>query len=496
MNADQPTAMIVLASEQLWPNIHGLVHWGEHLTHLYVYHTDDPHRSIEPARRLEALARALRPELTVHLPPRGLPMEPAAIHAQVRAWQAKLSGQRWLLNATGGTKLMTAGLLCSVGAPDCRVVYRELTTGNWFELHPATDGPGVRIEPIQVPADATDRIPVAELVKASWQKNKRDVNFAPPPCPLPVLELTRAWIASRGDWRAAFDHCGVLRERSSGFLFEQFIAAVLLELGVTNLVASVKHRGHEKETDLQEVDLVANYRGKLRIVDCKLASPEAGYRDRAVERITIQIRQAATTRRELGGQGAGLLLLRPNDMLSEDARDLAKEFGLTVLDQDDCRSLFTGLHRFLEVPGELPETLRRAEAELADAAERRWTNPMRPLRGGVRAAAGVSDQRAVIDLDAWMEAYGQSWFATRLGNVVDFQCDRPEDLRSERDWQRLLKQRFAHLGELSPLIVSRSGNTGRFRLRLKAGKFAALVADLEPCVGGPLFPSVARPARR
>src|SRR5262249_61628718 len=35
-----PTAMAVLASEQLWPNVHGLVHWNQSLAHLCVYHTD------------------------------------------------------------------------------------------------------------------------------------------------------------------------------------------------------------------------------------------------------------------------------------------------------------------------------------------------------------------------------------------------------------------------------------------------------------------------
>jgi len=51
----RPQAMVVLASEQLWPSIQGLVFWHEKrggLTHLFIYHTADEERSAGPARRL------------------------------------------------------------------------------------------------------------------------------------------------------------------------------------------------------------------------------------------------------------------------------------------------------------------------------------------------------------------------------------------------------------------------------------------------------------
>ena len=46
--------MILLASEQLWPNIHGLLHWHEcetGLTDLFIYHISDEQRSRQPAQR-------------------------------------------------------------------------------------------------------------------------------------------------------------------------------------------------------------------------------------------------------------------------------------------------------------------------------------------------------------------------------------------------------------------------------------------------------------
>ena len=64
--ARQPTAMVVLASEQLWPNLHGLVHWHGGLRHLCIYHTDDRTRSVEPARRLEGLCARLYPGIRTH----------------------------------------------------------------------------------------------------------------------------------------------------------------------------------------------------------------------------------------------------------------------------------------------------------------------------------------------------------------------------------------------------------------------------------------------
>ena len=52
MSGDTPTALVLLASEQLWPNIHSIEHWAKGLRRVLIYHTPDQFKSAEPARKL------------------------------------------------------------------------------------------------------------------------------------------------------------------------------------------------------------------------------------------------------------------------------------------------------------------------------------------------------------------------------------------------------------------------------------------------------------
>lgn len=99
------TGLIILASEQLWPNIYSIVHELESLQVLCVYCTDDDSRSIKPAQRLEQLCQESFPKLQVDLkiPPPGIKgIYPQEVRQQIHDWQAAYSVERWLLNATGG----------------------------------------------------------------------------------------------------------------------------------------------------------------------------------------------------------------------------------------------------------------------------------------------------------------------------------------------------------------------------------------------------------
>lgn len=52
---DKPCAMVILASEQLWPNIQGLVHWHRHeggIEDLLIYYTGDG-KPLAEKRRLD-----------------------------------------------------------------------------------------------------------------------------------------------------------------------------------------------------------------------------------------------------------------------------------------------------------------------------------------------------------------------------------------------------------------------------------------------------------
>jgi Holliday junction resolvase-like predicted endonuclease len=469
-----PTAMIVLASEQLWPNIHGLVHWLTRLRHLFICHTDDAKFSARPAQRLAALCGRLYPDIEVHLPDQPVSMLPDAVHAQLTAWIQGLPGQTWLINASGGTKPMYTGALRLVGIPGVTAVYRE-RAGEWYVLRPGLQG--VEYERIDVPAQDTDTVSVKDLVLAQWEEPGVDIQFGPDPQPLPLRELTRALVTTGWDWPAAFRQIGRPSGKKAGLLFEDYVAAGLLELGVRNLACNVVHSA--PPTNWQEIDLVANHGGSLVIIDCKLRSEEDEEAGDA-EAITSQIRQAAETRRDLGGLAASLLLLRPNRPFSTELRLLAKNCNLHVVDSSDARFLFSRLASFLKVRT-LPAPLQEAEAIL-QAAQRVFSRD----RPEVAALVALSRSRAVVELDQYMREHGQDWIAYRLGEQLHVRCSNPGKLLLT-ELQRRLDALFRAFADVLDLAHSNSRATCWFRLKIRPGQREPLTAFLEGNLGQSLL---------
>src|SRR5262249_39332036 len=194
---DWPTAMVVLASEQLWPNIHGLAYWGGNLRHLFICSTNDK-KSARPAECLEALCQEVWPTLRVHRLAAGIGMQPQEVHAQALRWRAEHPRQNWLLNVSGGTKLMHDGLLPLVGQEDTEVVYRELT-GVWYRFR---RGPILETELIDLPARVTDELPVVALIRGQWHMSGAEIEFGPESGPLDWRKGMAEGTRTRWDWRA------------------------------------------------------------------------------------------------------------------------------------------------------------------------------------------------------------------------------------------------------------------------------------------------------
>lgn len=63
------TSMIVIASEQIWPNLLGFLHWHKKLggiNHLFVYATESELKSLGPARRLKDLIASTYPKVMIY----------------------------------------------------------------------------------------------------------------------------------------------------------------------------------------------------------------------------------------------------------------------------------------------------------------------------------------------------------------------------------------------------------------------------------------------
>lgn len=403
--ASRSTAMVVLASEQLWPNIHGIVHWNQNsaLSHLCIYHTKND-KSQKPAERLQNLTKDLDEGIKVCSldPPGG--MQPEDVLAQIQKWQQEIPADHWVINATGGTKLMSAGAMEMAGKPRTQVVYRELES-KWFELQ-RIDGQ-LRSTPLEIPADITDVIPVEALVRAQWHPRGDDAIEKQSPKELPIVDLVRTGIEVDWNWREVFKKNGLPYKERSGILFERFVAGVLLELGIRQLMCNVVARGGAES--LHEIDLVGNHKGRVVIVDCKLRSEEDEEQGE-VEAITSQIRIASETRKQLGGLSAKLILLRPNRRLSDAQRVLAETCGLTVLDQREAPTLIKSLaEAFGE--NELPDSLRQAEEMVLKAQKEGGICPYCGVPPEHKAIAQSQCPVGVIHLERWKNLLGQDWTA-------------------------------------------------------------------------------------
>ncbi|GIW78263.1 MAG: hypothetical protein KatS3mg105_0070 [Gemmatales bacterium] len=469
-------AMIVLASEQLWPNIHGIVHWtktgpnNDGLSDLFIYYTDDEKRSARPARSLKVLCDKQFPTIRVHLPPQPMPITPEAVHDQIRLWQKQHPNQRWIINATGGLKLMFAGITDLVGTDNTDVVYRELS-GQWYRL--LRQSGAIVSEPIDVSADETDSIPVLTLVKAHWLPAEGTDWTGDPPKRIDVLRLTDAALR-KSSWRDAFAYSGESNHEQDGFLFEKFIAVVLLELGVENLRINSKLTSASGQVQ-HEIDLVANYKGRLRLLDVKLREDDDAS---GSGNITTQIRQAAATQKALGGLGAKILLVRPNREFTPDQRALAQAQGVDVLDRNDKWELFSCLARWLGIR-QLPEPLQDGENRLRAASKSgQWCAfEQKPRLVEELEESPANDggllEHTVVDLDAYNLALQQDWLAYLIDAVLHLRCRKPEHISAHRA-EMCLRNFLAPFGQVVSLNRSNTGTTLWCEFRPSSGRRAAL----------------------
>lgn len=484
----QPAAMVVFASEQLWPNIHGVVHWHDQvddvaLQHVFIYFTDS-RKSSEPARRLARFCHERYPDLNVHLPGEPLGQEPADVARQIRAWHAATPDLRWIINATGGLKLMFAGVVSVLGTAGMEVVYREFT--GWYRLEKR--GQEIVSQTLEIPSGETDEIPVIDLIKAQWQPAADQRINSETPSALNVAGLVGKGIEHGWKWKRMFRALGYDDSSGAGFLFEKFVAAALLELGVKQLQQNVELHDAGGQP-LQEVDLVANHGGRLLVLDCKIISKQ-GAKEKHVEPLTSQIRQGEATRESLGGRGAKLVLIRPGWTFTEGEQMLAAASGLDVIGPSRSWRLFTELAR-LAGCGALPPPLEQAEQKI-----RRWGEqtgapfPFIPSRRKGRSRKDGSFE-LVLNLDRQLlqmrQELGQDWDAFRVGSRVTFHAAKPDgaDLALIRS---AVAEAFADVGRKVERCTRSGERSVVFTLHLRPGVNAkALDKQLRPFVGRSLI---------
>lgn len=357
-----PINLVSLSSEQLWPTIHCLAYYGPRIQRLFLLHTNDELKSIAPARSIAKFASLWNPKISVVFPSDIIENSSTGVSKILNGWLNEFPRCEWVINASGGTKLMLLGVLDFANLQNVEVIYRDLTgkPGEiWQSVRRDEDFRFLKNTPLPINETATDLIPVEMLVKTIWSDNDNfQIEFGKKIPGLDVLKI--AQYASQNDWnfKIAFQKCGYPSTSSSGQLFEQFMVGILIQLGISNVTCNAVRNSPSKSA-LSEIDIIANHQGNLTVVDCKLRSLR-NENEGNVDSLFDQIRKTYQLGNELGGLGAKVILLRPNRTLSENEHQLAKSYRITVLDAPTMPNLIDHFAKHFKVQ-HTPENLLKVQ---------------------------------------------------------------------------------------------------------------------------------------
>ena len=416
-------ALVLIASEQVWPSVQSLflatAFYGP-ISDIFIYYTADERRSRMPASRLKSFFSELEKQTfmgpwTVHLESVPGSALPEGVDEQLDLWEKKHQGRTWILNATGGTKLMSSAFWRRIGDRDTIILYRELSLGCWFEC---TKEEGKHFSKrIEFDDSVTNIILVEDLLRLQCLHSGSTLkwNFSVVDQALNVPALTRSAIKQNWNWKEVFAACDYDCTSSVGLLFEKYMAAVLLALGVKRVLQNICLIDTAHNTTLFETDLVFHLNGMLYIVDCKLRTAEEEQAGRALP-MTSQIREAAQTRRLLGGLAATYILVRPNRVFSDEEHAFASAQRLEVVDSSRMGTLFSDLSDKIGL--RCPPELACLEKELGSYLSLNRVAPFTPLLDVQKVTIKNGLHKALFDMELFareaMLGANKKWFCARI----------------------------------------------------------------------------------
>jgi hypothetical protein len=213
-----------------------------------------------------------------------------------------------------------------------------------------------------------------------------------------------------------------------------------------------------------EIDVAANYQGRMFVFDCKLTDEEFE-RAGKVDKVTTQISRAADTRRELTGLSGRLVLIRPNRRFDKGTREVVKASGLEVIDSRDAPFLLCRLATVLGVT--LTPDLQQAEQLVHDSlASSAQLYAYGRAKKAVRALERSADGPDLLNLDAalkeWKEGRQQNWVAATFRGKVIILADNQG--QTEGKFKADLQQLFQTAAAVDS--VETSNTAGSYRIVL------------------------------
>ena len=416
--AARPVRVVVFASEQLIPAISLLVHmWHQHgaaLQAICIHHTDDEARSRLPALRLKRLLTdlgvdTLGCQLLLQCSDGAMPSVRAALHH----WFCAAPDARWVVDATGGTKPMSAAAveytLAAEFLAERRAIYLELS-GRWFEFGIDAISGLTTLQPPAAgdadipPKDVLERNVPLELLTQTQHVDLVQVKTRQLPMVMDLVGLCTHAMHDHWRWHVP----GI---QGQGPAFECFIAGGLRAAGLHRLAWSAQvllpsHMGGHG-APMAETDLVLCRGSTVCCIDLKLP----GAQDPDAR--STQLSRALHNARQLGGKAVKTLVLRPGWPPDANTQAIAAALGVVLLDQSHAAGVFSALLQHIAPGLPLPAELQAIETLLADFAQRSG----QPVLSTTRTVFALVDDQ-VVDFDATtrvlMDHLARPWALVRL----------------------------------------------------------------------------------
>lgn len=329
----RPRGLIAFTGERLWPQLDALAHWGESLTQIRWIAAYGEDESGGPVSRLQNFISHHFRHIDVEICGPIYDDDPEQAFEAVTT--AASTGMDWLVDLSGGTRLMfTGGVLAGSQLDHVKVIYRQ-TDGPWYQL-----GTGRARQLEGLSARALDRFTVSSLLSVTWADAERVARVKPTRVE-PEISNAATRTLNGQDWERQFTEAVAAvgartgQVLSAGHLFETYVLNLVRQMGVAADDVAIGVTLIDGSTQIQEVDVVVNSHGRLHVIDCKLSNTEGTPRGGRIKAppLGTQIREALTTKRQLADGGDQFIFLRPYLTMPEEFGSLCADYGLQVIDQ-------------------------------------------------------------------------------------------------------------------------------------------------------------------
>jgi hypothetical protein len=366
--------MLHLAGRQIVPNAQATLAAARArlLRRLVVLHSDNERESAGPARQFFQLLTALGDLMEPVRPELGEVEESAlaVYHTALEILEEPLE-HRWVLHASGGTKLMSTGLMLLARHPRvAAVVYRDLHRG-WFRFRLNAQG------------QPEDQAISAGCPELGWllQEQVRVSSW-------PLIDVLQSQLGAEGaqaksralpskvqafDWldygckRPGFFHQFPAVARlglEEGNAFEALLALMLKEAGCEQVLWGVEFEA-EDGSKLLESDVVACHGDQIVLFDVKIQRGGSWAREKSG-----QIRNASKTAEALGGLSAKAVLVRPNWPASPSVGEIANALRVPLIRRTEVGTLLDEMLKPLRLANAQTPALQACRQRLEQHARR------------------------------------------------------------------------------------------------------------------------------